>query len=50
MKKKSVLSFRFFVGDDISGIGLGLFGQDYRDLGPNCKREVFHSSFYWKLG
>jgi len=45
-----VLGFGFFVGDIINGVVLGIFGWGYWALGPNCKREVFHSSFYWKLG
>jgi len=27
------------------GGGLGLFCYGHRPLGPNCKREIFHSSF-----
>ena len=37
------------MGDVISKVGLGLFGQGYRALDPNRKREVFRSSFHWKL-
>jgi len=33
------------VGDVISGVGLHLFGRGYQALGPNCKRDVFCSSF-----
>jgi len=40
----------FFVGAIISGVGLGLLCWGYQALGPKCKRKVFCSSFYWKLG
>jgi len=43
------LGFGFFVGDIVSGIGLGIFAQGFQALGPNCKREVFRSSILWKL-
>jgi len=32
------------------GFRFGLHGRGYRDLSPNYKREVFRSSFQWKLG
>jgi len=44
------LDISFFVGNVISGVGLGLFGRGHLDLGPNCKSQFFDSSFYWKLG
>ena len=37
------LDFSFFVGDIISGIGLGLFGRGHQALGPNCKNQFFDS-------
>jgi len=37
------------VGDVISGVRLGLYGQGYRSLGPNRKSEKFRSSFQCKL-
>jgi len=37
----SVLDYTFFVGDIVSGVDLGLFGQGYRALSHHCKREVF---------
>ena len=39
-----------FVSDIISRIGYWPFSLRLPGLGPNCKREVFCSSFYWKLG
>jgi len=42
--KKKFLVLGFFVGDIISGIGLGIFGRGHQVLGPNCKRKVFCSS------
>jgi len=38
------LGFSSFVGNVISGVGLGIFGQGYLALGPNCKVDVFLSS------
>jgi len=35
-KNWKVLGFRFFVGDAISGEGLGLFDRGHRALGLNC--------------
>jgi len=40
MKK---ISFAFFVGNAISGIGVSHFGQGYRALGPNLTSEEFRS-------
>jgi len=35
MKKKFLgFGFHFFVGDVVSGVGLGLFGRSYRAMGP----------------
>jgi len=39
----------FFVGDVISRVGLGIFGQGHLTLDPNCKMEFFDSSSQWKL-
>jgi len=44
------LGFKFFVSDIISGVGFRLLWLRLPDPGPNHKREVFHSSFYWKPG
>jgi len=33
--------FQFFVGDDITGVELGIFGQGYQALGPNHKSQIF---------
>jgi len=45
-----VLELVFFVGDVISGVGLGIFSQGYWALGSNGNHQFFDSSFYWKLG
>ena len=37
------------MGDIISGVGFGIFGQGHIALGPNHKSQAFDSSFYWKL-
>jgi len=49
MNKFLSFGFRFFASDIISGVGLSVSGQGYQALGPNCKREVLYSSFYWKI-
>jgi len=33
----------------VTSKGLGLFSWGCWALGPNCKREMFRSSLYWKL-
>jgi len=33
------------VGDVISGVGLGIFGQGHQALGPNHKSQFFDSCF-----
>jgi len=43
--KKIFLGFGFFVGDVISGLGLGLFSLGYQALGINCKRKYFAEVF-----
>jgi len=40
----------FFVGDVISRIWFGIFGQGHGALNLNHKRQFFDSSLYWKLG
>jgi len=50
VKKLEIFRFQFFVGDVISGVGLGLFGRDYQALGTNTKSQFSDSSFWWKLG
>jgi len=51
LRRKKILNFnlRGFVGDVITGLRLGLYGQGYRSLGPNRKSEVFRSGFQCKL-
>jgi len=39
------VALRFFVGNVISGIGLGFFGLWHRALGPNPKRQFFVTFF-----
>jgi len=39
-----------FVGDIVSGIGLGIFGQGHEALNPTCRMQCFDSRFYWKIG
>jgi len=42
-------SFHFFVGDIISGVGLGFLAQVTWPWEPITKGN-FLTSFYWKLG
>jgi len=45
-----VLGFRIFVGGVTSGVGFWPFSLRLSGPGSNRYMEVFHSSFYWKLG
>jgi len=49
-KNWKVLDFSFFLGDIISRVGSGLFGQNHQALDPNRKSQFFDSSFNWKPG
>jgi len=44
------LGFKIFVGEVLSGVGFWPFWIRLFGLGPTCKRKVFRSGFYWKLG
>jgi len=46
VRNEKKFKFWVFVGNIISGIGLGLFGQGNQALGPNRRIEVFITSFY----
>jgi len=43
-KNWKLLDFKFFVGDVISGIGLGIFRRHWA-LGTNCKSQLFNQVF-----
>jgi len=44
-KNWEVLDLNYFVGDVISGVGLGFFGLRHRILGPNPKGQFYDSCF-----
>jgi len=44
-KSCEALDFVFFVGDIISGVGLGIFGPGNQALGANAKNQVFDLIF-----
>jgi len=50
VEKSLSLQLIIFFVSDTSWVGFWPFWLRFPGLGPNCKREVFHSSFYWKLG
>jgi len=44
-KNRKVLGFRLFVGDVISGVGLGLFGQGHQALDPKARGNFLFQIF-----
>jgi len=44
-----IWDFIIFVGDVTSGVSFWPFWLRLLGRGPSYRRELFHSSFYWKV-